>query len=136
MLFICPNAACQAAYELESAQIPAGKKGFQCQHCGTLVPVESAAPSPAIPASSHPVTPDKHSNKSLLILMGVTVLLSLAGFTYLLLEYRSIVDQSLVVEPDKLPTLTESRRQALQQQLQGKSGAQPASPESPPAVAQ
>jgi|GEM_PF-7071091 len=129
MLFICPNAACQVAYELESAQIPAGKKGFQCQHCGTLVPIESPVPSPAIPASSHPVTPDRHGNKSLLILMGVTVLLGLAGFAYLLFEYRSIVEHSLVVEPESLPTLTESRRQALQQQLQGKSGTRPAPPE-------
>ena len=103
MLFTCPNTACGKQYEIEPSQIPAGKAGFKCKNCGTLVPVRPAAPA-ADSSEADPqfvyqpkVTRRRTFSPALLGFLVVGVFLVGGSAAYFYVQYNSIANSGIVL---------------------------------------
>lgn len=105
MLFTCPNAACGKQYEIDPSRIPAGKTGFKCQSCGTLVPVHpEQAPTEDDEAGAEAqfvyqpkVTRKRMLSPALLGFLVVGIFLVGGGMAYFYMQYTSLSKSTIVV---------------------------------------
>lgn len=94
MNVVCPDASCNAQYDIDPAQIPAGKKGFKCAQCGGFVPVDTEAAS----SSSTQATDGEGTPKSLIIILAVALLMIAGGAGFFYYQLQIINQGGLLVD--------------------------------------
>lgn len=121
MNVVCPS--CNAQYDIDPAQIPAGKKGFKCAQCGSFVPVDTEAAS-AVNGSTMQGIEDSGTPKSLIIILVVALLMIAGGAGFFYYQLQIINQGGLLVEGQSVhisnERMIELKEKLRQQQLQNK----------------